>query len=82
MGRFLSLTKGSKRPILLKKYGLVLTTEKYASEIEFLAFSRGVQTRILRSSGQKMCFYPSIFERLRKPTFSTESAKSGRLNAQ
>jgi len=41
---------GIEWPILLKKSGLVSTTEKYAHEIEILAFSRGFRTRILRSS--------------------------------
>ncbi|OXR38941.1 hypothetical protein PSJE_01650 [Pseudomonas jessenii] len=53
----------------MKKYGLVLTTEKYASEIEFLAFSRGVQTRILRSSGEKNVFLPVNIRAVEKTDF-------------
>jgi hypothetical protein len=48
--------------IVLKKSGLVPMAEKYAPEIEILTFSRGCLTRISRSSVQKRCFYPSIFE--------------------
>jgi hypothetical protein len=35
---------------------MVSTAEKYASEIEIFSFGRGFQTRISRSSVQKMAF--------------------------
>lgn len=50
LGEYLPAPTGRYGSILLKKSGLVLTTEKYASEIEFLAFRRSFQTRISRSS--------------------------------
>ena len=71
----------NKRPILLKKSGLISTAETYAPEIENLAFSRGFRSRTSRSSACKRGVsthqYSSI---LGKPTFSTKSAKSGHSN--
>ena len=56
-------------PILLKKSGLVSTAEKYAPEIEILAFSRGFRTRILRISVPKRCFHPPVFEHFGETDF-------------
>ena len=63
------MVTGCNRPILLKKSGLVSTTEKYAPEFEILTFSRGFQTRILRSSVQKRCFHPLVFEHFGETDF-------------
>ena len=58
----------SNRPILLKKSAMVCASEKYASEIEIFTFGR-FRTRISRSSTQKRCFYPSLFERFGQTDF-------------
>ncbi|MGB7649553.1 MAG: hypothetical protein WBM22_29280, partial [Pseudomonas fluorescens] len=47
---------GKKRPILLKKSGLVSAAEKYASEIEIFTFGRGFQAQISSSTVQKKAF--------------------------
>jgi hypothetical protein len=56
-------------PILLKKSGMDPMAEKYASEIEFLNFSRGFRTQIPRTSVQRRCFHPSISEQFGKTGF-------------
>jgi len=56
-------------PILLKKSASVSTAEKYAPEIEICVFGRRFRTRISRSSVQKRCFRPSMFERFGKTDF-------------
>ncbi|MFL8989552.1 hypothetical protein Q8X48_14670 [Pseudomonas sp. QLc11A] len=56
-------------PILLKKSASVSTTEKYALEIEIYFFGKRSRTRISRSSVQKRCFHPSMFERFGKTDF-------------
>ncbi|WP_223442093.1 hypothetical protein [Pseudomonas sp. BF-R-19] len=54
------VTKGSDRPILLKKSAIVSAAEKYAFEIEIFAFGRGFQAQISRSSVQKKRFHRSM----------------------
>lgn len=54
------------RPILLKEPGLVSMAEKYAPEIEILAFSRGFWTWISSSSVQKKCFPRSVLDHFGK----------------
>ncbi len=46
MGRFLTVAKGSKRPILLKKSAQISTVEKYALEIEIYTLNRGFRAQI------------------------------------
>jgi hypothetical protein len=50
---FQPVTKGRKRPILLKKLTLVSTVDKSALEIEIFTLSRGFRAQISRSSMQK-----------------------------
>jgi hypothetical protein len=69
IGRLLPVMNDCDRPIVLKKSGLVPIDEKYASEIEILTFSRGCLTRISRSSVQKRCIHPSIFEQFGQTDF-------------
>lgn len=69
LGRSLPLAIVRNLPILLKKSALVSMTEKYAPEFEILTFSRGLLTRILRSSVQKRCFHPLVFEHFGETDF-------------
>ncbi|ATE78378.1 hypothetical protein CNN82_18830 [Pseudomonas frederiksbergensis] len=48
---------------------MVCASKKYASEIEIFTLDRGFRTRISRSSVQKRCFSPSIFERFGQSDF-------------
>jgi hypothetical protein len=59
-------------PIVLKKSASLSTSEKYAPEIEICVFGRRFRTRISRSSVQKRCFHPSMFERFGKTDFFNE----------
>ncbi|WP_328592915.1 hypothetical protein [Pseudomonas amygdali] len=52
----LPIAKGSNRPILLKKSAMVSTAEKYASELEIFALSRGCRVKISRRCAQKRYF--------------------------
>jgi len=54
---------------VLKKSASVSTAEKYAPEIEICVFGRRFRTRISRSSVQKRCVHPSMFERFGKTDF-------------
>ena len=56
-------------PILLKKSGLVFTSEKYAPEIEIHTFGRGFRARILRGSVKKRRFHRPIFRQFGKTDF-------------
>ncbi|PMY41458.1 hypothetical protein C1Y35_07680 [Pseudomonas sp. GW456-L14] len=53
----------------MKKSASVFTAEKYAPEIEICVFGRKFSTRISRSSVQKRCFHPSMFDRFGKTDF-------------
>ncbi|TNB78903.1 hypothetical protein FHJ31_25140 [Pseudomonas sp. Fig-3] len=59
----------ANRPILLKKSASVPTVEKYAPEIEICVLRRRFRTRISRSSVQKRCFHPLIFEHFGQTDF-------------
>ncbi|QDV96791.1 hypothetical protein FFH90_021830 [Pseudomonas sp. ATCC 43928] len=53
----------------VEKVGFGFHAEKYAPEIEICLFGRRFRTRISRSSVQKRCFHPSIFERFGQTDF-------------
>ncbi len=63
-------------PILLKKSASVSTAEKFAPEIEICALGRRFTTRISRSSTQKRCFYPSVFEHFGQTDFFNRIGRS------
>ena len=58
--RFLPVTRGRNRPILLKKSAVVSTAEKYVSEIEIFTLSRGFRAQISRSCAQEKHFQHSV----------------------
>ncbi|MSU93953.1 hypothetical protein EB795_08395 [Pseudomonas mandelii] len=53
----------------MKKSASVSRAEKFAPEIEICVLGRRFTTRISRSSTQKRCFYPSVFERFGQTDF-------------
>jgi hypothetical protein len=78
IGRLLTVAKGSSRPILLKKSGVLSKTKKYASEIKILNVRRPFQAEISRRRGLKMDFQRLVLLLSKKTTFSTESTHCGR----
>jgi hypothetical protein len=58
---------------------MVSTAEKYALEIEIFTLNIGFRAQISRSCAQKKGMFSSQYlHSLKGPTFSTQSAKSGR----
>ncbi len=62
--------EGSNRPILLKKSAMVSTVEKYVSELEIFALSRGFEFRFRVDARKKSIFSSQYIRSMEGTTFS------------